>query len=70
MDDKQLKESNDKREETDMVGSVARVNNEILKSFIKQNKEKIVSLVPKNPSIPMDDEWRDETFWDEEATEK
>ena len=37
--------------------------------FLQANKEKINSIVPNNPSIAKDDEWRLETFWDESVRE-
>ena len=34
------------------------------KEFIDKNKDKIISITPKNPTISKDDEWREETEWD------
>ena len=33
--------------------------------FIKRNEAKIIATTPINPSVSRDDEWRDETEWDE-----
>lgn len=33
--------------------------------FLRDNKEKIDSMSIKNPTISKDDEWYDETEWDE-----
>lgn len=44
-----------------------------LAELLKQNKDKIKSMTPKNPSIRKDDEWRNEDEWDElykELTDK
>lgn len=45
-------------------------NNISLSEFIKRNSKKIHAITPKNPSIPKDDEWRDEDFWDDLLKEK
>ena len=44
-----------------------------LAELLKQNKDKIKSMTPKNTSIRKDDEWRNEDEWDElykELTDK
>ncbi len=33
--------------------------------FLKQNRDKIIAITPKNPTIAKDDEWWDETEWDD-----
>lgn len=35
-----------------------------LAELVKNNKEKIKSITPKNPTINKDDEWRDDDIWD------
>lgn len=54
-----------KKQEDDMIKETNKINNKTFNQFLKTNKKKINSVVPKNPSIPKSDEWRDETFWDE-----
>lgn len=49
-----------------MTGTALKMNNEIFNQFLKANREKINSVVPKNPSISKTDEWRNENFWDED----
>ena len=44
-----------------------------LGELIKNNKDKIKSITPKNPALKKDDEWRNENEWDElykELTDK
>lgn len=33
-----------------------------LKDFIEANRDKIDAITPRNPSIPLDDEWRDPMY--------
>lgn len=40
-----------------------------LKTDIKNNKELINSITPKNPSISKDDEWRDDNEWNRSCDE-
>ena len=35
-----------------------------LAELVKNNKEKIKSITPKNPTINKDDEWWDDDIWD------
>ena len=48
-----------------MIKETNKMNNKTFNQFLKTNKKKINSVIPKNPSILKLDEWRDETFWDE-----
>ncbi len=44
-----------------------------LAELIRNNKDKIKSITPVNPTIKKDDEWRNEDEWDElykELTDK
>ena len=56
------------KEDDMMTGTALKMNNDVFNQFLKANKEKINSVVPKNPSISKSDEWRDENFWDEDET--
>ncbi len=50
-----------------MMANVAiEMDNSIFNDFLRTNKLKIDSIVPKNPSISKNDEWHTENFWDEE----
>ena len=56
-----------------MFTNTVQVNNFKFNEFLKANKDKINTMLPKNPSIKKDDEWRNEDFWDElykESTKK
>lgn len=50
-----------------MTGTALKLDNLTFNQFLQANKEKINSVVPKNPSISKDDEWRQEDFWDEDT---
>lgn len=52
------------KEDSHMVETVVKVDNNMFNQFLQANKEKINLLAPKNPSIAKDDEWRQEDFWD------
>jgi len=41
------------------------MKNKKFNEYLNENLTKINSIVPKNPSISKNDEWREETFWDE-----
>ena len=43
------------------AGAVLEMNDSAFHDFLQANKEKIDSIVPNNPSIAKDDEWRLET---------
>lgn len=63
-------EYNSKKEDDAMnAGGTLKVNNDLFNKFLKMNIKKIDSVVPKNPSISIDDEWRKEDFWDEDTEE-
>lgn len=49
-----------------MTGTVLKMDNSMFNKFLAINKETINSIVPRNPSISKDDEWRNEDFWDED----
>lgn len=38
------------------------VNQSMFDDFLKQNMDKINAIVPKNPSISEDDEWRSSEY--------
>lgn len=46
-----------------------KMDNNLFNQFLKTNKDKISSIVPKNPSISKSDEWYREDFWDESKKE-
>ena len=43
------------------AGAVLEMDDSTFNKFLQANKEKINSIVPNNPSIAKDDEWRLET---------
>lgn len=45
------------------------ISNIDFSEFIKKNREKIIKNTPYNPSISKNDEWREETEWDERYKE-
>ena len=51
------------------AGTALKMDASTFNKFLQANKEKINSIVPNNPSIAKDDEWRLETFWDESVRE-
>ena len=62
-----MRKNNKKKEENNMtLSELAKKENDIFNKFLLENSAKINSITPKNPSISKDDEWRTETFWDEE----
>lgn len=68
---KKVKEENNNKEEIGMVANtVVKMDANLFNDFLKMNKAKIDSIVPKNPSISKNDEWRDEDFWDDEEKDK
>ena len=60
----------EKEENIMMANAAVRMNSSSFSDFLKMNKAKINSTVPKNPSISKDDEWRTEEFWTEDDEEK
>lgn len=48
-----------------MTNIAVGIDDSVFREFLKVNKSKIDSIVPKNPCISKDDEWRKEDFWDE-----
>jgi hypothetical protein len=48
------------------LSELTKKENDIFNKFLLENSAKINAITPKNPSISKDDEWRTETFWDEE----
>lgn len=36
----------------------------MLENLLKENKDKIKAITPKNPTIKTNDEWRAENHWD------
>lgn len=44
-------------------------NNNNFKKFLQDNKEKINSITPRNPSIKRTDEWYHEDFWEDHLKE-
>lgn len=63
--------SEEKKEENIMIANaVLKMDCSSFSDFLKINKTKIDSVVPKNPSISKDDEWRAEEFWTEDEEEK
>lgn len=68
--DKNIKDKDSKKEEISMViNQAVQMDNTFFNDFLKINKVKINSIVPKNPPISIDDEWRNEDFWDEDNKE-
>lgn len=59
-----------KEEDIMMANAAVKMNCSSFNDFLKMNKAKINSVVPKNPSISKDDEWRTEEFWTEDNEEK
>lgn len=55
-----------KEDDVMMTATALKMDNDLFNQFLKANKEKINSIVPKNPSISQSDEWRHEIFWDED----
>lgn len=51
------------------AGTALKMDANTFNKFLQVNKEKINSIVPNNPFIAKDDEWRLETFWDESVRE-
>lgn len=49
-----------------MTGTTLKIDNNLFNQFLKTNKEKIDSVVQKNPSISKSDEWRNEEFWNDD----
>ena len=60
------KNKTDKEDVTMTTGTVVKMDNAMFNQFLDMNKEKINSIVPKNPPISKDDEWHQETFWEED----
>lgn len=60
----------EKEEDIMMANAAVKMNCSSFNDFLKMNKAKINSVVPKNPSISKDDEWRAEEFWTEDNEEK
>lgn len=57
-------------EDDTMNANVAiKIDNNTFNAFLKANKDKINAMIPKNPSISKDDEWRNEDFWDDLSKE-
>ena len=52
-----------------MFSSVVQIDNMKFNEFLKANKTKINTIIPKNPSITKDDEWYNENCWDEDNKE-
>ena len=64
--DENKKKYENKEDNTMMtLNETVQTQNDIFNNFLSENLTKIKSIVPKNPSITKDDEWRKETFWDE-----
>lgn len=53
-----------------MANVTIEMDNSIFNDFLRTNKLKIDSIVPKNLSISKDSEWCTEDFWDEENKDK
>lgn len=49
-----------------MIKETNEISSKAFNQFLQTNKKKINSVIPKNPSIIKSDEWRNETFWDED----
>ena len=65
------RKDNQTQEDNNMMGETAlKMDNNLFNQFLKVNKEKINSIVPKNPSISKSDEWRHEDFWEEDTKEE
>ena len=47
-----------------MTNIAVGIDDSVFREFLRVNKSKIDSIVPKNPCISKDDEWRKEDFWD------
>ncbi len=58
-----------KEDEDMMTGTALKMDNNLFNQFLKTNKDKISSIIPKNPSISKSDEWYREDFWDEDQKE-
>lgn len=69
MEEKKIVENN-KKEDSMMTNAVTKVNNTLFNEFLKLNKAKIKSVIPGNPSLSVNDEWRKEDFWTDDNGEK
>lgn len=69
MNKKREKNKNAKEDNIMSAGTALKMDASTFNKFLQANKEKINSIVPNNPSIAKDDEWRLETFWDESVRE-
>ena len=54
-----------KRGDVDMTTITTNNVDFMLAELLKQNREKIKSIAPLNPTLSKDDEWRNEHEWDE-----
>ena len=54
-----------KRGDVDMTTITTNNVDFMLAELLKQNREKIKSITPLNPTLSKDDEWRNEHEWDE-----
>lgn len=48
-----------------MTGTTVKRDDNYFKSFLQLNQTKIDMITPKNPMISKDDEWINETEWDD-----
>lgn len=64
------KKTNKTEGESNMTNCQASQERYSLSDFIKKNQEVIKAITPKNPKIGKDDEWRNESFWEEDSKEK
>lgn len=65
-----MEEKNKKKEDPIMTNAVVKSDNTLFDEFLKINKAKINSIVSRNPSISINDEWRNEDFWTDDNGEK
>lgn len=54
--------STKERDDTMAANAGAIVNQSMFDSFLKSNIDKINAIVPKNPTISKDDEWRNPEY--------
>ena len=59
---KRLIVNTEERDDTMAANAGAIVNQSMFDSFLKTNMDKINAIVPKNPTISKDDEWRDPEY--------
>jgi hypothetical protein len=67
---KKTKDSQTKEDDSMNTNAAVKIDNNFFNDFLKLNKNKIIAITPKNPTIKKDDEWTRETCWDTDYKEQ